>query len=276
MIDEIIILFLTYKSKSEEDGVNQLKSIAARMFPLAKVTFITIDNAIITDSYFEEMRSSIRISGDNSQYEFSGWDCGISFINKELKISNNTMILFANDTFYRRNYKDGTNFLDIFDAPILEGKNISTSAVGYLDDFPKNVRINGIVYKSWIRSNIFILPISVVSAIYPLSIEFPLSEVFSDSIDKFWSDSDLISENWKAYISSWMFGVENKNFPEYKLHWLKAEPLCENNWEMFKKKALCILSEHYLSAKLHKLNVPIIDTNIFEKKINRHVSAYYA
>ena len=273
-VDELIILYLTYGGAYKE-GLAKLDEIVNKMFFGVKVKKVIIDNSLRDSIVLEINESTYLINGDNSQLEFSGWDYGISFINEQFHPSKNTIIAFANDTFHERNYKDGQNFLDIFDSPLLKEKNVLESAIGYIDDFPKEVRIGDITYKSWIRSNIFFLPISVVNQMYPLTIEFPMDKVFSDDINKFWSESDFISEAWKAYISSWLFGIENYNFPEYRLHWLKAETLRKSNWAFFKKKALCILSEHYLSARLHRLTIPIIDTNLFEKKVDRHLSDYY-
>ena len=55
----------------------------------------------------------------------------------------------------------------------------------------------------------------------------------------------------------------------------KSTPVTLENHEFFKKKAMCILAEHALSAHLFDMGVSIIDTNVFDKKHDRHVSAYY-
>lgn len=272
--DKVIVLFLVYGDKYLQDGLNELRKIVSRMFPSVGADYIVVDNAMHLS--FDERRSDYRIvGGDNSLWEFSGWDRGFAYAKDNDYITDGSVVFFANDTFYRRQYKDGTNFLDVFDAAILDGRDVRNSAIGYLDDFPKPVSIRGIEYISWIRSNIFAIPSNIVDMLWPFAKTIEPAYVFSDSYIKFWSDNDVISRNWKAYISSWLFGAECPEFPEYKLHWIKAEPVTEENFEYFKKKALCILSEHYLSARLHNMGVPVIDTNIFPKNPRRHIDEYY-
>ena len=272
--DKIIIIFLVYGDKYLASGMEQLTVIVSRMFPDSKVELVVVDNAL-NSSYCHNENGVMIIGGDNALWEFSGWDRGVDYVKKNFLLSSKTMMLFANDTFHRRAYKDSENFLDVFDMPILTGRNVLESAIGYLDDFPRDVSLCGIKYRSWIRSNIFFLPTSVVDKVYPISKTIDPLLVFSNDYKKFWTDTELISNNWKAYIASWLFGIENPEYPEYCLHWLKAAPVTPENHEFFKKKALCIIAEHYLAARLFDMEVPIIDTNIFEKKNDRHTSAYY-
>ena len=275
MPDKIFIIFLIYGEKFKDQGLLKLSDIVSRMFPSLEANFIVVDNALPME-YKKNENGVLTIGGDNSLWEFSGWDRGIRYLDSHFDNKTKSLILFANDTFYRRTYKDGVDFLDVFDAPIIEKKDLMNSAIGYLDDFPKEVSLNGIKYKSWIRSNIFIIPYHIAIKLHPLSLAFDDSKVFSDVPNEFWANDDFISNNWKAYISSWMFGKVDNNYPEYRLKWLKARPVNDENYEFFKTKAICILSEHYLSARLLDMNVPVIDTNIFEKKINRHTDAYYS
>lgn len=272
--DRVLILFLAFGEEHVTSGLKVLDEIVVRMFPSTDISYFIIDNSLPVE-YHRSKNGVLTIGGDNSQFEFSGWDQGIRYLDRNIKDESNSIVLFVNDTFHRRRYKDGPNFLDVFDRPIVEKKDVLRSAIGYLDDFPKDVVINNIQYRSWIRSNIFFIPFKIVKKIYPLKICFELKEIFSDLPDKFWAETDLISNNWKAYISSWLFGIQNPNYPEYSLNWLKATPFTPENRDFFRKKALCILSEHYMTASLFDMGVPIIDTNIYEKQEDRHVSAYY-
>jgi hypothetical protein len=84
-----------------------------------------------------------------------------------------------------------------------------------------------------------------------------------------------MSDNWKAYISSWLFGAEDARFPEYRLKWIRSEKLSPDNRRYFQSKAISILSEHYLTARLLKSKVRIFDFNIYPKTPDRHTSPYY-
>ncbi len=272
--DQVIVLFLIYGDKFEKSGLGYLELIVRRMFPATVIDIVVIDNSL-PESYVKHCDGYVRIGGNNTLWEFSGWDRGLDYIKENISCSRYAHVFFANDTFHQRTYRDGKNFLDVFDSPILKGKDVVKSAIGYLDDFPKDVQLCGIEYRYWIRSNIFSLPIDIVYKLYPFAETIDSQAVFSSDYEVFWSETDLISDNWKVYISSWLFGTENPKYPEYRLHWLKATSITADNYKFFKKKAKCILAEHYLSARLFDMKVPIIDTNIFDKKSDRHISAYY-
>lgn len=272
--DKIAVIFLVYGDKHISSGIGCIQSILSRMFKNVAIEYLVVDNSLPV-GFVRKKKNYEYIGGDNSLWEFSGWDLGYTYLKQKGVFTDTTLVLFANDTFHRRAYKNGGDFLSVFDKDIVQDKDVLRSAIGYMDDFPTNVSLNGISYNSWIRSNIFFLPYNIVEILYPLSITIDERIIFSFDLDKFWSDTDFISDNWKAYISSWLFGIENKKFPEYRLHWIKSEPLTSENHDFFRKKALCILSEHYLSARIHDLGIQIIDTNIFEKKPDRHISPYY-
>ncbi len=274
--DKIIILFLVYGNKHVQSGLEKIEEIISRMFPSTNTDYLVIDNNLPT-SFCGKKANILTIGGDNTLFEFSGWDHAISYMHENMNYSNESLVLFVNDTFHRRDYKQGKDYLDFFDLSIINNKDVMNSAIGYLDDFPRDVSLNGIKYNNWIRSNIFFLPAHIVREIYPLSYSaiFEPQAIFSNDPNYFWSNTDSISENWKAYISSWLFGTINNNYPEYNLNWLKATPAGAENHEYFKKKALCILSEHYLSARLLNMSTPIININIFSKAPSRHITPYY-
>jgi hypothetical protein len=274
--NRIYINFLVHGSEQLESGLSHIETILDKMFPGVPRTWLVVDNSVNQSMVQQINPDRWLISGDNSLWEFSGWDHGYKFIRDQFCLVTGDVIIYANDTFHRRAYSlGGISHLDEFNADILRGHDLTQEVIGYLDDFPRSVTLIDIKYDSWLRSNIFMIPADIAERLYPLV--FPLSpdEIFSGNMQKFWGETSKISENWKAYISSWLFGTKNPAYPEYRLHWHKVQQVNSDNWEFFKIKARCILSEHYLTARLHDWGVPIIDTNRFEKKIDRHIAPYY-
>lgn len=276
MTKHIYINYLIYGTEHLDSGIKHLENILDRVLPGVPRTWLIVDNSIIFPTIQQTTTNRWLISGDNSVWEFSGWDRGYQFIKEQFSSMDGDVILYANDTFHRRAYSlGGSSFLDEFNANLVFGHDLTQEVVGYLDDFPRDVTLMGISYNSWIRSNIFIMPSEIANRLYPFVFPLRPDEIFSSSMQDFWGGTNKISDNWKAYISSWLFGITNPVYPEYLLHWHKAQPVNSNNWVFFKIKARCILSEHYLSARLHDLGVPIINANRFEKKADRHLAPYY-
>lgn len=272
-IEKIVVLFLAYGEKNRESGIIETKKIMQNIFGTISVDFIVIENS--DEKLSSKYEDVLFIKGDNSFLDFSGWDKGIEYAFKNLKLTNKTIFLFANDTINRREYSDAPNYLDVFNYDFFNQKDVLNSVIGYLDDFPKKVKIFDVEYSEWIRSNIFLIPYSILRDLYPLTFPIKKANVFSNEEFKFWSDNNYLSDNWKAYISCWLFGEVNDKYPEYKLNWIKSKPLDTENKSYFQKKAVAILSEHYLSSRLHEKRINIINTNVFEKNINRHTLPYY-
>lgn len=272
----IVVVFLIYGRAHLDEGIAQINQILGRMFPDSAVQTIVVDNKL--EAGFESGTDAVReISGDNSLGEFSGWDHGYAYARRTLGLNSDDLVFFANDTFFRRSYRDGGNgFLEFFDRQLVEGHDLTRECVGYLDDFPRDVELMDIRYRSWIRSNIFFIPFDICERLGKLSFPLPEEEIFSDDCQRFWSDTDKISDNWKAYIGSWLFGRQDPAYPEYRLNWHSACEVDADNMAMFRKKARAILSEHYLTARLHAMACPIVDANRYELLPDRHTTPYYS
>ncbi len=270
----IVIIYLIYGDQYLDSGLTNLKLVAERMFPEREKVTLVVDNVIRqSESYSIDHQLTNRvIGGDNRTHEFSGWDHGYKVACEEYALRDEDIILFANDTFHRR---VGLSYLNELTPELLRGHSMTGSTVGYCEDFPRDVRLMGIKYRSWIRSNIFFHPKPIADRLVPLAFPLPPDEIFSGTTEPFWSDTDQISDNWKAYISSWMFGTEDSNYPEYRLHWHAAAQPNAKNLSFFQTKARCILSEHYMAARLFDWGIPIIDFNMLERKPDRHVAPYY-
>jgi hypothetical protein len=276
-LKKIYVIYLVFGQSEMNSGIINLKNICSSIDSNAEITFLVVNNNLL-DSINSSNDEIIKVFGNNNMFEFSGWDVGFDFIKKNFEVKDEDLILFANDTFHRRNYEDGgSSYLNFFSEKHLRlrDKDLKNIAIGYIDDFPNPVTLMGIEYVSWIRSNIFLLSYRVADMVYPLA--FPLSKeyLFGNQNDSFFNPVQEISENWRAYIRCWLFGEIDPSYPEYRLNWIKVESLNEKNREYFKTKALTIMSEHYLSARLQKMRVEIVDTNLFPKRVNRHIANYY-
>lgn len=242
--------------------------------PGIEVRHIVVDNALAAGPASESVGFTV-VPGLNTYHEFSGWQQGLDYIDRMFEPSASDIVLLINDTVHRRRYSVGG---DRYFENYRLGRDVEslppTWAAGYLDDFPRPASILGIEFTSWIRSNFLVFTHDCVQYIRPLVVPLDERRVFGDATH-FWADDAPISRNWRAYISSWLFGEADPCFPEYRLNWIKAEPLSQANMEFFRKKAMCILSEHYLTARLQRAGVPIIDFNDYPKLEDRHVAPYY-
>ena len=84
-----------------------------------------------------------------------------------------------------------------------------------------------------------------------------------------------MSENLKAYLGSWLFGLQNPNFPEYSLKWHSARIPTQDNCELFEKKIRTILCEHSLGLTAKRLGIQILDSKKHTRSNNRWTTDYY-
>lgn len=272
----IYIIGVCFGTENVSGMIDVADKFCKKNFPGSDVVNLVVDNSLDTEvcENFPEYRY---ISGDNNNMEFSGWQHGINFIKKHYHPSHQDVCILVNDTVHRRNYAvGGDRYFDYFCLPQLSAVRPQYWAAGYLDDFPSETSIYGLRVKTWIRSNFIVFNFGCFDFINPLV--FPFSEEFlfcTNVSDGFWKEDAPLSENWKAYISSWLFGEEDPKFPEYRLKWIKCKALSKDNFGFFRKKAISILSEHYLTARLLNMNTEIYDFNIFPKNVDRHIMPYY-
>jgi hypothetical protein len=247
-----------------------------RNFPRNNITRIVVDNSLSNKTEVSFSKYAY-ISGDNTNFEFSGWQSGIDFIMKNYSPSSNDVCILVNDTVHQRNYAiGGDRYFDTFVIRRSSSVWPERWAAGYVDDFPTEASIFGFPVKKWIRSNLIAFNWSCVDLITPLVVPCEENSLFADDISQgFWRVDAPLSPNWKAYISSWLFGDEDPRFPEYRLKWIKHQKLSHENLNFFRKKSVSILSEHYLTVRLLRGGVDIYDFNSFPKPLDRHLTPYY-
>lgn len=251
-------------------------TFCATNFPQCNIVRIVVDNKISND-YENATSKNIVISGDNSYFEFSGWQRGLDYAKSRYACSPNDVCILINDTIHRRSYSTGGDrFFEDFVIKKPSSEWPQKWAAGYIDDFPTPTSILGLHFSTWIRSNFVVFNWECIQFITPLLFPFSDDTLFSEHLaDGFWKADAPLSDNWKAYIACWLFGEESSKFPEYRLNWLHCQPLSHANHAIFRRKAVCILSEHYLTARLLHENVDIFDFNIYPKLPDRHIVPYY-
>jgi len=275
-VSNVFVIGLCYGDEHVGGMLNVAQLFVGKNFPSAKKHQLLIVDNKLAGQYQAKRFGALYINGDNSQQEFSGWQRGVDYLAANFNLIEDDVIVFLNDTVHRRNYAVGgdryfENYLIIND-----GSAPNVGAAGYLDDFPKEVCVNGLKFSTWIRSNLFAMNWATVKIVTPLAFPFPVNEIFDNTNPhRFWSEQALMSPNWIAYISSWLFGCEDQRFPEYRLKWLRHQKLSHENRQYFQNKAISILNEHYFTARLLNAGVKIFDFNVYPKTPDRHTLPYY-
>lgn len=246
----IYVFFLEYTQTHEKEGLGILRAHADRIFPNFKKKYIVIDNAIGVDPP-QSNPEYLRIAGDNSTREFSGWDKAIKRFGPE--IQENDLIILANDTFHR-NY--GSEYIKRFNFMNTALSVIGGNLVGYCDSYPEPVNLEGLTFQTWIRTSLVFGRAKELLSLFPISTHLKGLLVFSDSRDQFFSRSAPLSQNYQAFIKTWLLGTIDHG-SSFKEIWHSAQSKKAEDLLFLQEKARSIISEHSLSARALKAGIKI-------------------
>ena len=194
--------------------------------------------------------NGVFISGDNSSYEFSGWQKGLEYLIGRNKSKHVKSYIFANDTFchhHKYTFIEKKMYTDAFKKLIKHHK--APILAGRLSSFNQNFSINDVTLNEWVSTYIFGL---TQQAMY--SIEYnicpndrELEEYFGTMENEDCFFSDRMNSILKTHLTAWLFGHEVFPAP-----WYKSEPLNDINRDSFVKKSRSILREKILTANVYK------------------------
>jgi hypothetical protein len=243
-------VFLHYGPSSADEGLARLKAELGRLFSRRHVTVVAVENCWTGDVEIEIDETTTRIAGDNRTREFTGYERGLSSILERYNPRDDAVIVFANDTFHR-NY--GDKYLAWIRKKDIARVRSSGAILGHLDAFPMAVQLGAFEFQSWIRTSFWITRMDTAKLLVPYAFE---EDVTTGSVEPFFKDSASISENYRDYLRTWLFGEDRR--PDYPHVWHSAKPLTLETLPAMRQKLMCILSEHTLTARARELGVPII------------------
>lgn len=251
----VYVLYLQFTNKHWESAFQVMKSKVLSKLDYEKLVWITIDNSVSQDVEMVKGSGFYEISGDNTSREFSGFDKGVKLL-KRLEPGINDVVIFANDTFHR---SYGDTYLDHVSKTKL--KEMSAGGVlGYVDSFPASVIAFNRTFSSWIRTSFFMLNYSLLDTVLPFTIPIERETVFGAGPSEFFKTNDILSENYKQYIRTWLFDPPTEA-SEFKESWHSKQPLNDANFISMQEKAWCILCEQQMSARLSENKIPIVKIN---------------
>ncbi|NRB42912.1 MAG: hypothetical protein HRU20_31320, partial [Pseudomonadales bacterium] len=179
---KVFVFFVTYGAGNFQLCKDELSSFVNRVFPAGDIIPYYMDNKVSVEYSRFEVKF---LPGDNRIREFTAWDKMVAIASKDHDINDSDVFLFVNDTFATN---CGSEYLKFF-KPCEEYNE--PVAVGYVENFPKSVLINGVEHKEWIRSNLFYMSFSAYRQCSPFPFPLSKAEVFSEDILEFWSKTPL-------------------------------------------------------------------------------------
>ncbi len=234
---KLLVLFLEYNTGKYKNSFELLKSYVDK-FKGCKKNYYIIDN-FTEEDYFKKISENVfRIGGDNSSWEFSGWQKGV-----ELLEENNIeydVILFANDAFLAYGWSILEKDLNL---ELLRVAIRNNSAIGQVDTKGIKLEAFGQDVSNWICTNCFFMPRKIVEGIGTVVTidENKLNKVVNKKYSKesYFLEQAPLNENYKKMAIRWLTE-----------EWHSKFEINEKNWDRFRGKLKAMLNESLLSAKI--------------------------
>ncbi len=258
MSRDVWLLLLVFGERHERASRELAEAMIARAFGV-EPRVVIVDNQLGGRVEQQLDRRADRISGDNTTREFSGWDRGLEWMDAALRSAHDRahdadpIVVVANDTIVRDDKAPRIHAL----APARAALASRGALVGWVDAYPRSVRAFGRSTRQWVDTSLIITRRRILDRLRPLALDFRDDDVFSDDASLLFREPSPLSENYRAYLRTWLFG--ERGDPEFAHAWHAQSPLSPRNLNAFKSKIRCILCEHQLSARARELGIPLAD-----------------
>jgi hypothetical protein len=240
----------------------QIDEIFQRQMPGIDRRVIIVDNALPT--CFEERHPErVVIGGDNSAREFSAFDRAVQFIGSD--IWRYDLVHFATSAFHTL-YVD---YLERFDEALLATAARRSVCVGHVDCYNDAVEVLGFRTQHWIRTCFFLLPPSEVKILGSFVTTGESRRFFSANPESPFREDAPLSQTYRRYIIDWLTGIDIGQGVE----WHSRLTLTPETLPAFENKALSILNEHLLAARLRAMGCRTIDVTWLASMLARNGAA---
>lgn len=244
----IATLFVRHGSTKYPDAEKRVEAIFAKQLADVERTILVIDNALPRDTV-EQHPNHTLLGGDNTFWEFSAWDRAIDYLGPQIwSFDLIHLVTSAFDTLYVR-------YLDMFDARLLSIAAEKRACIGHIDCYGEPIEFSAFRSQHWLRTSFLFLAPTELKALGSLVSYRDMATLFSgDPACPFRADAG-ISQNYQDYIIGWLTGADIGQGTA----WHTTIHLNASNLPLFESKALAIINEHMLSARLRALGCRVLD-----------------
>jgi hypothetical protein len=241
------------------DPIHALRSVGLLQRHLKKLAGVTWSMVVVAnnDAVLAELRRSggggfAVIAGSNQEAEFSAYEEGRQALLRQVRPAPGVWLIL-NDRFpaYNRRHLWDTRQLSCLNAGLLHLASCVEMASGQVNPFATTIplwqhRLSCFIGSYWVLVSAGALdragPLRSVTAT-----EFGLHA--PASFPGYWPLSSWLGPELSGYIAAWLTGPGR---------WQRAEPLTAVSWNRLRFKALSIVNEKLLSARLTESGVPLV------------------
>ncbi len=241
---------------------SEIDAIFARQMPEVERTVIVADNAL-PPGVVESSGHRTVIGGDNSVSEFTAFDRALGHAGAGIWSYDLVHVVTeAFNTLY-------VDYLERFTTPLLSAIAGRPVCCGHIDCFNEPVEAVGFPMQHWIRSCFFFVTPGELKALGSLVSVRDRSRLFSgDPAAPFRRDAP-VSLTYQRYITDWLTGADLGQ----GVKWHSSFTLGADTLPTFERKALSIVNEQLLSARLQALACNVVDVTWLSARLRERPAA---
>jgi|GEM_PF-3061346 hypothetical protein len=263
----IIVLYLQYDTGKYPDSLALLKRRLS-LLGSCRTELVVIDNRQCEKREPKEEDGCLVLPGDNSSWEFSGWNKGINLVRA---MSNRfEAVLFVNDSFINNRAQN----LDRLD-PGMIGRAININAVCGVLNYRNRIRgrlgylalsldrycIKGMEFSAWLRSNFFLIPWRALP-VYGFEV-LKKEDLFPGAMTpSLFLDSAPLSDSLKRRLVDYLVPSAVTDPSDV---WHSRFALGPSTYQLFASKATAIVNEMYLGIQLTRAGGRVADIRLMTR-----------
>jgi hypothetical protein len=246
----VLILFVRYGEERYCNALDELADLYRRRAPELIRSTVVIDNALPASLSKELGSDGLLIGGDNTWWEFSGWQRAISELGSEIKKYD---VVHLVTSAFRTLY---TDFLERFCPQIAKLAAEHPIAVGHIDYYPHPVRVETFVSRHWIRSSFWLINTFELLRLRSLVSLYNVSELFSVQGEWPFAEAAQLSYGYQKLIYNWL---TMRGGTGQGTTWHSRFEFNDTTRTLFQNKTAAILNEHLLSIRLRAQGTRVLD-----------------
>lgn len=244
----VLTIFVRYGTEKYSRAEQDLADLFRVQLPGVKRDTVVVDTAL-PSSEIDTRSGRVVIGGDNSSWEFSGFDSGLSYIGDQ--ILNYDLVNLTTSAF-RQLY---TGYLERFRSNVLESIIGRPVCLGHIDCYNESIEVVGCHSQHWVRSSCLFIPPAELKMLGTLVSTNNRHEWFSGDPAKPFRPDAPLSAAYRRLITDWLTGEQIGQGTT----WHSRISLDDRNLHRFEQKATAILNEHLLALRLRAAGCRTID-----------------
>lgn len=244
----VLTVLVRYGSEQYPVAEAAIDRIFKVQLPDVARTVVVVDNSL-PPGVAEHSGERTVIGGDNTVFEFSGFTQALAHVGDA--VWSYDLIHFATsafDTLY-------VAYLERFTPAVLGALLGRRVCCGHIDCYNQPVEALGFRMQHWVRTCFFFLPPAEAMSLRGfVSLSDP-SRLFSGRPEEPFLPQAPLDSTYRRYITEWLTGGDIGQGVE----WHSSFGLSRATLPTFHRKALCIVNEQVLSARLEARECRLVD-----------------